>query len=308
MTDNYWDYAGICIFVCTFVLFTAMKKLISLIHDIAIVPSFSSYEDRIHDLILTLMKLVPGVVWYRVPDNNLVFFVPGDESRAPVALTAHLDKINHFGPSAPDELPFEYEEERLVGQLDNAVGLALCIALAQIGAGRSFPPLTLLFSEMEESFGLKRHPHLLKNNGKGLHHGIGAERISKFLIREKMLPSTAITLDTTPLFKGKPGIALYSGHWEFTGQEPTEKERELTDRVRDEFLSIDPDMLLSNNTNDYLHYGAELNRDRVSSIPSLALEPAIFPYHQKNEAVFIQDIERVYNIMIRWLEYAGQCN
>ncbi len=285
-----------------------MEKLEKLIHDIAVVPSFSSYEERIHDLIYTLMEQVPGAEGQRIPDNNLVFTVPGDMSRAPVALTAHLDKINHFGPSPPDELPFEFDEERLVGQLDNAVGLALCIALAQAGSRGTFPPIMLLFSEMEESFGLKKHPHLLKNNGVGLHHGIGAERISQHLIHENRVPSAVITLDTTPLFKGKPGVALYSGHWEFTGQEPAEIERELTERVRDEFLTIDPGLLLSNNTNDYLHYGAELNRDRLSAIPSLALEPAIFPYHQKNESVFIQDIQRVYYIMSRWLEQAGQSN
>ncbi len=279
-----------------------MERVITLIREIAVVPSFSSFEERIHGLILTLMKQLPGVECQRVPDNNLVFTVPGDEKREPVALTAHLDKINHFGPTPPDKLPFEYDEERLTGQLDNAVGLALCIALSEAATRCSFPPLMLLFSEMEESFGLKNHPHLLKNNGEGLHHGIGAERISQFLIRKNQMPSAVITLDTTPLFKGKPGVALYSGHWEFTGQEPSEKERELTDQVRDQLISIDPNLLLSNNTNDYLHYGAKLNRKRMVAIPSLALEPAIFPYHQKNESVFIQDIERVYRIMTRWLE------
>ncbi len=284
---------------CTLV---PMERLVTLIREIAVVPSFSSYEERIHDLVLTQMKQFPGVECLRVPDNNLVFTVPGDEKREPVALTAHLDKINHFGPSPPDKLPFSSDEERLTGQLDNAVGLALSMALAEAATVRSFPPLMLLFSEMEESFGLNNHPHLLKNNGEGLHHGIGAERISQFLIRENQLPAAVITLDTTPLFKGKPGVALYSGHWEFTGQEPSEKERERTAKVRDEFTSIDPNLLLSNNTNDYLHYGAELNRNRFEAIPSLALEPAIFPYHQKNESVFIQDIERVYRIMTRWLE------
>ncbi len=285
-----------------FCTLTPMEKLITLIRDIAVVPSFSSYEERIHDLVLRAMEPVAGAEVYRVPDNNLVFTVPGDESRAPVALTAHLDKINHFGAEHPEVLPFEEDDERLTGQLDNAVGLALCISLARIGAARSFPPLMLLFSEMEESFGLKHHPHLLKNGGEGLHHGMGAERIARFLLKEGLLPSAVITLDTTPLFKGKPGAALYSGHWEFTGQQPSEGERKQTERVRDQFLAIDSGLYLSNNTNDYLHYGAVLNRDGRADIPSLALEPAIFPYHQKNESVFLKDITRVHDIMIRWLE------
>ncbi|MFO8029857.1 MAG: hypothetical protein R6U28_08345 [Cyclonatronaceae bacterium] len=272
------------------------------IRDIAVIPSFSSFEERIHDHIRHIMEAVPGTECRMVPDNNLVFLVPGDSARQPVALTAHLDKINHFGSHPPRLLPFAREDDRLTGQLDNAVGLGLCIALAHARAEHSFPPLMLLFSEMEESFGLKNHPELLKDGGKGLHHGIGAERISRYLIREKLLPSAVITLDTTPLFKGEPGAALYSGHWEFTGQEPSDRERKRTSEARDAFLSIDPDLLLSNNTNDYLHYGAELNRESDAAIPSLALEPAIFPYHQKNESVYLQDIERVYGIMVRWLE------
>jgi hypothetical protein len=288
---------------CTLAL---MDTLISLIRDLAEVPSFSSYEERMHDLVKRLMATVPGAECRHVPDNNLVFLVPGDESRAPVALSAHLDKINHFGSSPPEKLPFEMDEERLTGQMDNAVGLALCISLARASTGQAFPPLMLLFSEMEESFGLKHHPHLLKNAGEGLHHGMGAERIARYLLAEQLLPSSVITLDTTPLFKGEPGAALYSGHWEFTGRQPSEGERRRTERVRDEFLSIDRDLYLSNNTNDYLHYGAELNRDGKADIPSLALEPAIFPYHQKNESVYLKDIARVRDIMIRWLEQAGR--
>ncbi|GEM_PF-438626 len=290
---------------CTLVV---MDTLISLIRDLAEVPSFSSYEERIHGLVKSLMGTVPGTEYRCVPDNNLVFLVPGDESRTPVALTAHLDKINHFGNTPPDKLPFEMDEERLTGQMDNAVGLALCISLARASAGHAFPPLLLLFSEMEESFGLKHHPHLLKNGGEGLHHGMGAERIARYLLEEQLLPSAVITLDTTPLFKGEPGAALYSGHWEFTGQQPSEGERQHTEKVRDQFLAIDRELYLSNNTNDYLHYGAVLNRDGKSDIPSLALEPAIFPYHQKNESVYLKDIARVRDIMIRWLEQAGRGN
>ena len=282
--------------------FDRMNDLISLIRKIASVPSFSSYEDRMHPCILKLMEPVEGVVLHRVPDNNLVFIVPGDNQRRPVALSAHLDKINHFGESWPEELPFRESDGKITGQLDNAVGLAVCIALAHVSKARSFPPLMLLFSEMEESFGLKQHPHLLKNHGKGLHHGLGAERISRFLMSENMLPSAVITIDTTPLFKGRPGVALYSGHWQFTGKNPGQREKEETARIREEFLGLHPDILLSNNTNDYLHYGAILNEDGEHPVPSLALEPAIFPYHQKDESVYVSDIEKVLDMMNRWLE------
>lgn len=279
-----------------------MQTLLKIIQEISIVPSFSSYEDRIHELLFRLLEPVPGCEISMVPDHNVVVRVPGNGDGPLVALSAHLDKINHFGQEYPENLPFRHEEDRLTGQLDDSVGLGLCIRLAQLASSHRFPPLLLLFSEMEESFGLKNHPHLLKNEGEGLTHGMGAVRIARYLRQSGIIPEAVITLDTTPLFKGKPGAALYSGHWEFTGQEPSPKERENTERVKKEFVELDPDLLLSNNTNDYLHYGAELNRDRNAGVASIALEPAIFPYHQKNESVFIADIERVYKLMIHWLE------
>lgn len=282
-----------------------MEALLNILDDIARVPSFSSFEERLHPVIRNAMKPVEGIEWHEVADNNLVISVPGEESRAPVALSAHLDKINHFGSSPPEELPFYRAPESVTGQMDNSVGLALCISLAYLSRHHRFPPLLLLFSEMEESFGLKHHPHLLKNNGKGLYNGMGAERISEYLVENNTLPSSVITIDTTPLFKGDRGVALYSNHWEFTGAGPGEKEKSRTEQIRNEITALDPDILLSNNTNDYLHYGAVLNRDKNAGIPSLALEPAIHPYHQKNESVYLDDIARVQRIMMQWLEKTG---
>lgn len=280
-----------------------MNDIISVIREIAVIPSFSSYEECLHPIIKKMLQPVPGVDIHPVPDNNLIAVVPGNSDLQPVALTAHLDKINHFGESPPGRLPFHHDDSRVTGQMDNSVGLAICIMLAGMSDKRSFPPLYLLFSEMEESFGLKHHPHLLKNGGKGLHHGIGAERISRYLRAKNMLPSSVITVDTTPLFKGEKGVALYSQHWQFTGCEPRQPEEKRTEDVRRQFTEIDPDLYISNNTNDYLYYGAELNRDSDAGIPSLAIEPAIYPYHTRNESVFLDDIERVFRILVRWLEH-----
>lgn len=282
-----------------------MRNLISILAELAVIPSFSSYEERIHPVILEQLGQIENITIYHVPDNNLVAFVEGDSGRNPVALTAHLDKINHFGEHPPEKLPFQEDGIRVTGQMDNTAGLAICIAVARQASRRSFPPLLLLFSEMEESYGLKHHPRLLKNEGKGLHHGIGAGRISRYLSANNMLPSVVLTVDTTPLFKGEKGVALYSEHWAFTKCRPGEKERQRTIQVRDELLEIDPNLRLSNNTNDYLHYGVELNKNKDTGIPSLAIEPAIFPYHKKNESVFLDDIERVYRTLIRWLEKYG---
>lgn len=220
-----------------FMYYQGMEHILSIIRDIAVVPSFSSYEDRIHPVVRSLLQTVGGLDWHAVADNNLVVCVPGDTSRRPVALSAHLDKINHFGDNPPAELPFHIGKEKITGQMDNAAGLAICIALAQISREHSFPPLMLLFSEMEENFGLKHHPHLLKNGGSGLHSGMGAERISRYLQKQEMLPSAVVTIDTTPLFKGDKGVALYSGHWQFTGKKPDKLEKERTEAIVKEFFN-----------------------------------------------------------------------
>ncbi len=282
-----------------------MNPLHALLADLAVVPSFSSFEERMHPVVRRMLEPVPGLVWHEIPDNNLVAYIPGESGRGPVGLSAHLDKINHFGQSPPEVLPFQMDDTRVTGQLDNSVGLAICIAVAKLASTHNFPPLLLLFSEMEEQFGLKHHPHLLKNGGSGLYSGIGAGRISRYLIEKQLLPASVMTVDTTPLFKGKSGVALYSEHWHFTGVRPGKKEKQRTVRIRDELLTIDPGLLLSNNTNDYLHYGVELNRDNRHGIPSLAIEPAIHPYHEKNESVYLADIERAFRDLIRWLEMTG---
>ncbi len=52
--------------------------------------------------------------------------------------------------------------------------------------------------------------------------------------------------------------------------------------------------------------GKKFNEDSGNPVPCLALEPAIFPYHQKNERVFKKDIETTEMILINFLErYEG---
>lgn len=279
----------------------SIEELISLIRDVAGVPSFSSFEDVIHPCILEKAATIPGVRVHRVPDNNLIIEIPGNEKAKPVALAAHLDKINHFGENPPEILPFRQKTSYLEGQMDDAAGVGICLALALVSRLYDFPPLLILLSEMEESFGLKKHPHLLKNGGKGLHHGIGAERISKFLTGENKIPSAVITVDTTPIFRGESGVVLYSRHWQFTKTTPTDEETTATEALIRKFLNIDPDLTTSNNTNDYLIYGKFLNAGAVQAVPSIAIEPAIYPYHQKNERVFVDDVERVYTILKSFL-------
>ncbi len=283
-----------------------MDKTITIIQKCAEIPSFSSFEERIHPLIFHLAGEIDDVRVETVHDRNILIQIPGKKETSPVALSAHLDKINHFGENPPEKLFFQETDEYIDGQLDDTVGLGLCLRMMQLSVDHDFPPLYLFLTEMEESFGLRFHPHLLRNEGKDVRHGMGAERLSDHIMNHHQTPSVILTIDTTPLFKGKPGVALYSEHWEYNKMEPSADLISKTKDVVEQFTSIHPGILLSNNTNDYLVYGKKFNGDSGIPVPCLALEPAIFPYHQKNERVFKKDIETTEMILATFLErYEG---
>ncbi|MCH8568418.1 MAG: hypothetical protein LAT67_09150 [Balneolales bacterium] len=282
-----------------------LERALQLTEQAAKIPSFSSREEVIHPFVHSIAGKVPGCKAETVNERNIIMYIPGKQSGI-VAFTAHLDKINHFGMPEPETLPFTRTEEFIEGQLDNTVGIGVLLTLLEEAPNRNWPDLVLLFSEMEESTGLKKHPQWLRNGGEGLYHGMGAEKLADYLITTKpqWLPDACITIDTTPLFKGEPGCAVYSRHWEFTGAVPTESEIAKTRKLVEQVCDFEPDIRRANNTNDYLVYGKtfsqKLPEGRV--IPGIAIELAIFPYHQKNERVFVSDIDRVLAICIFLLD------
>lgn len=278
------------------------RPLLDIIKKCAEIPSFSSYENSIHPFIENFIDEIKiKATIKKIPDNNLIIQVPGNEELAPIALTAHLDKINHFERIDIHSLEITETSTHLIGQLDDAVGVGMCLYLMKKYIYR-FPPLYVLFSEMEESFGLENHSHLLRDNGNGLYPRIGATRIANYLLDNCQLPSLVLTIDTTPLFKREPGIAIYANHWDRNGVEPSDNLVNRTKKVVDFFKHINPNIRLTNNTNDYVTYGEIFN---ANHIPSLAIEPSIFPYHTKGEKVFISDIEKLYECIKLFLsEYS----
>jgi hypothetical protein len=279
-----------------------MTDLLDLIISVAEIPSFSSFEERIFPLIDAVVKDNRLCKSEKIEGNNIIIEVPGNREFSPVAITSHLDKINHFGPDSLNLLKASQTNEKIIGQLDDAAGIGICLFLLQKSKECNFPPLYFLFSEMEESFGLRMHPHLLKNSGNGLYPRIGAERIANHLIKSGRIPSIVLTIDTTPLFKGSHGIALYSKYWERLGITPTDHLVTKTDELVRYFQHIHPDIQLNNNTNDYIKYGEIFNRNNGVPIPSLAIEPSIFPYHSIGEQVFKRDVEKVCEIIKVFLE------
>ncbi|HET6527602.1 MAG TPA: M28 family peptidase [Balneolaceae bacterium] len=279
-----------------------LQRAIHHIQQTAKIPSFSSFEERLHPYIRNVFGQIDNSKEIEVKGNNLVFQIGDNPQKPTMALAAHLDKINHYGTHYPEELPVAVTDEFIEGAMDDCAGLGIILAVAEIASKKDFPNLQFYFSEMEESKGLKEHPELLKNNGKGYEHGMGARRIAEQCKRLGITPQQVITLDTTPLFKGEKGVALYSKHWELNGLNASQNLIEKTQKVSEEFLSIDKSIKLDNNTNDYLHYGKDFNTENRKEVISVALEPAIFPYHQKGERVFVDDIRRTLDILAAYLE------
>lgn len=280
-------------------------ELPELILQLARVPSFSSFEERLHPLVLAQVERMPGAEVELVRQRNMVVRVPGRAGAEPVALTAHLDKINHFDQDLERPLPAEQIGGKLRGIMDDAAGVGICLHLGQLAASHRgrFPPLLLLLSELEEGTGLREHPHLLRDGGQGLRHGMGAERMARHLIALDAVPGLVITVDTTPQFRGPAGIALYHRHWERTRLDPSQALRAETQAQVDRLLDLEPDLALLEGNNDYQTYGRVLNMESGSSRPvvSLALEPAIWPYHAADEEVHVADVLRLTALLERYL-------
>ena len=167
--------------------------------------------------------------------------------------------------------------------MDDAVGVGLCLRLARASKSRAFPPLLILLSEQEEC------------------GSCGAERISEFLIQRKRVPAAVITIDTTPLFHGDSGVALYCEPWARSGHSPSPDLRGATAMLRDELCLLCPQLRIANNSNDYVAYASRLNTANLQPVASVAIEPSIYPYHQRHEEVFVEDVLRIEELMLAFL-------
>ena len=268
-----------------------MSSALELIRRCAVVPSFTTYEERLHPFVTGFAATLQGVRCEAVPERNLVLWTEGDPGALPFALTAHLDKINHLGRDSADPLPFEETDDELIGQLDDSVGLGICLRLLERLQRRRDLSLYVLLSEFEEGEGLRKAPHLLRPVGKDGRQGQGARHLSRWLIARGVIPKMFLTVDPTPLFAGESGIAVYSEHWRLNGLAPTRDLVERTETAVRLLEEINPRLIRKNNGNDYLVYGKEFNDKPCWHVPSLAVEPAIHPCHAMPERMLKKDID-----------------
>ena len=292
---------------------TPTNELTKLIMDIAKVPSFTTYEFRLHPFIQKFCESI-GAKPVFVDDGNIMVETRGTGELS-VALSAHLDKNDYWsyeGEEQPRKIPVTSDENedgklRLRGLLDDAVGVGVCLYLLKLSAHRQFPPLKILLSECEESFSWRRlTPDKRYNdgkckNGETFSNGMGARRLSKHLIEQEKIPAAVVVVDVTPLFDGEPGIALYSQPWERYDGSPTPELKQRTESLTKEFHKICPRLKDDNNKNDYVVYGEELNKNG-SVVPCFALEPSVKCYHTSNEKVFVEDIMETTEVLAKFLE------
>lgn len=280
-----------------------IDQAITHITEVAKTPSFSSYEERLHPYVHQVFEGIESAKEIEVEGNNLIYQFGDNQQLPTIALTAHLDKINHYGREYPNPMPVTIHDDQVEGAMDDSAGVGMVLTLAEQFKDCDWVNLLFFFSEMEEKKGLEDHPELIKNNGKGFKNGMGARRISQCCIDMDLIPEQVITIDTTPLFEGKQGVALYANHWELNGlKNPSQELIDQTSAVVKQFLDINPVIKVDNNTNDYLHYGEEFNNSGANTTVSVALEPSIYPYHQKGERVYIEDISRCLNILEKYID------
>jgi len=273
---------------------------LEIVKEVASIASFSSFEERLHPFLEKLVTL-HGNATLEYINNSIIIYVEGRSDSAPVALTAHMDKINHFGEDILTELPVSLNKKYITGQLDDSVGVGICLSLLLKSRKHGFPPLLILLSEIEESYGLRNHPQLLKENGQGLYARIGSERIANHLIKTGKVPELVLTIDTSPLFQGRQGIALYSDHWEKNGLVPSNSLLRATKSFCNQIKEIYPRIEPNNKVNDYVIYGKLFNQNGNNAVPSIAIEPAIFPYHQIAEKMYVSDVLDVVKLLVTFL-------
>ena len=264
-------------------------QLFELIMKAAKIPSFTTFENRMHPFVREFCESI-GATPEFIKDNNILIEAPGAGER-PIALSAHLDKNNYrcWGDDPPREIPVENHGELLRGLLDDAVGVGVCLHLLAQSQKRQFPPLQILFSECEESFGA------------GSDSGIGARRLSDHLEQEMKIPAAVVVVDITPKFQGKSGIALYSRPWEMRGGAPTPELEKQTEAMAAQFHRICPRLKDYNNTNDYVEFGERLNQGDAT-VPCFALEPSVKHYHTPDEEVLTNDIAETAETLAQFLE------
>lgn len=253
-----------------------MKNLIEIIREVASIPSYTNHEELLHPYIENFLdEFVPNHTITKV-GNGLVIEVPGSLADEPIALAAHLDKINHDKiPMFSDfSLCYAENDDTIIGHLDDSVGVGMCLYLAAWAQENVTPPLLLLLSDREEIGCL------------------GAADIVDYLYKrfdnhDKFLyPKWIINIDLSERVPEEIGVGIYS-----------DDNNEIADIVNTYFDVFDAEGL-----NDYTIYEKFLWKTGSTSVVSI--NPRCENLHSVKETVKKTDIEKVSNIVKFLLDFS----
>src|SRR5699024_933249 len=116
-------------------------RLQSHIREVAQCPSFSTYEERLHPYIRSVFEALPGFQELPVQGNNLIFRRSCEPGQPMIAITSHIDKINHYGKHYPEVLPVSVTSKQIEGAMDDSASVGLCLALAEASVDKDWPGL-----------------------------------------------------------------------------------------------------------------------------------------------------------------------
>lgn len=252
-----------------------MKTLIEIIRKVASISSYTNHEDLLHPYIENfLAEFVPNHTITKV-GNGLVIEVPGALSDEPIALSAHLDKIDHNKLLMVSDLSLRCDEndDSIEGHLDDAVGVGMCLYIAAWAQENVTPPLLLLLSDREEIGCL------------------GAADIvdyihNRFETHDKFLyPKWLINIDLSERAPKEIGACMYS-----------DENNPIANIVKTYFDIYDAEGL-----NDYTIYKQFLGLNGTTS--AVSINARCENLHSSDEVVKKADIEKVSNIVKFLLDF-----
>lgn len=240
-----------------------MNDLFRIIKSVAEIPSFTGHERLLFPFVKNFLnEHIPGhEIVFEDDFFGMIVEIPGNANRQPLALSAHLDKIDHWGVLIPELVKLTPREtkRKLFGAMDDAVGVGVVLWLARWSQTHDTPPLYLFLSCREEQ---------------GM---VGAARIAiDFQETGRRIPEKILNIDTCPILKKKAGTIVYS--------RPNYDLSELIQRFKP--------VVTTEGINDITVY-----RREFPDTLTIAVEPAIRDMHTVNESVHKCDVEKSIEIL-----------
>ena len=263
--------------------------LVNDIENLLSVESHSGQESELRDRLGQILKRFGCET--KVDSKGNLWAESNDKEEGSIILNAHLDRV---GPGT-----IKRDKERLVGRLDDTLGISIILALLREG----FRP-SILFTVEEESAMEVIEDGIKKLKDRELPGGIynaGARHAADELWASQNKPKLLITIDVTTLGKPGDGPAIYTSSGLHTpGKQfyfKPEIMKEIAKVVNPEHIGV---RYVEGNANDSIEFTF------VPDIGVTAVEVPIENPHSNEETAHIDDIEKTLKVIRVILEKAKQ--